>query len=137
MENSISRPDGVVIRPYTAADRPALREFAANDEFARPKLFQRQPRYGQYLADGLAHFYDLEPESTFVAEHRGDFIGNVLGTTDAKRADRLEETYTKRLRLKRGLLGHYGLPTWMVGLREVLSDHKPYPHNTRECDWAA
>ena len=30
-----------------------------------------------------------------------------------------------------------GITICGVGLREVLSDHKPYQHNTTECDWAA
>ncbi len=64
-------PDGVSIRPYRKPDREAARQFAANDEHERPRLLARHRRLGEYRADGLAHFFDPEPESMFVAEQDG------------------------------------------------------------------
>jgi GNAT superfamily N-acetyltransferase len=120
-------PEGILIRPYRKSDRQDVRQFAAHDEHERPQLSARYPGLGQYRADGLAHFYDLEPESLFVAEGDGEFIGNLLGTVDAAAADQREETYTLRLRRRRMLMGAYGLPLWLFcvirsGRAPLLSD---------------
>jgi len=124
------RPDGVVIRAYRESDREAVRQFAANDEHARPQLAAKHAGLGEYMADGLAHFFDLEPESMFVAEHDGQFIGNLLGTLDAELADQREETYTRRLRRRRMFQGAYGLPIWMIPLirsgRAPLESEPPH-----------
>lgn len=124
MPKTVQPPDGVVIRPYHTSDREAVRRFAANDEHERPRLLASFPGLGEYRADGLAHFYDLEPESFFVAEHNGDFIGNLLGTVDVAATEQREETYTRRLRRRRLLRGAYGIPLWLVPL--IRTDRAPH-----------
>jgi hypothetical protein len=52
----------------------------------------------------------------FVAEQDGELIGNLLGTVDVDLADQREETYTRRLRRRRLLLGAYGVPVWLIPL---------------------
>jgi GNAT superfamily N-acetyltransferase len=104
------------IRPYRKSDRDAVQQFAAADEHERPELLKKYPRLGDYRADGLAHYYDLEPESCFIAEVRGEFIGNLLGAVDAAVAEQREETYTRRLRRKRLFFGQYGLPVWLMSI---------------------
>ena len=87
-------------------------------------MLNQHPRYGLFLADGLAHFYDLEPESTFVAEHEGEFVGNLLGTMDTEQAEEREATYTRRLHRRQLLTGAYGLfPLWLLVL--VRTDRAP------------
>lgn len=103
-----------VIRPYRPSDRTAVRQFAAADEHERPELLKRYPRLGEYRADGLAHYYDLEPESCFIAEANGEFIGNLLGAVDVAVAERREEIYTRSLRRRRLFLGRYGIPLWLI-----------------------
>ena len=116
MAEAIHIPEGVIVRPYRKSDREDVRQFAANDEHERPELLKKFPRLGEYRADGLAHFYALKPESMFVAEHKGEFIGNLLGTVDAELADHREEIYTRRLRRRRLLFGAYGVPIWLIPL---------------------
>lgn len=103
-----------VVRPYHPTDRDAVRCLAANDEFERPSLLARCPKWGEYRADGLAHFYDLEPESCFVAEAGGDVVGNLLGTIDARRAEEREETFTRALHRRRMVQGAYGVPLFLI-----------------------
>ena len=132
-----SLEDGVLIRPYRESDREAVRQFAADDEHERPELLKKHPRLGQYRADGLVHFSDLEPESMFVAEHKGEFVGNLLGTVNVELADHREETYTRKLLRRRLFSGSYGLPVWLIPLIKtdrapLLSDpphvdHERYP----------
>ena len=82
----------------------------------RSEYLKKHPRLGDFRADGLAHYYDLEPESFFVAECNGEFAGNLLGAVDSLVSEQREETYTRRLRRKRLLSGAYGLPIWLVPL---------------------
>jgi len=62
------------VRPIAEGDRDAVGRLAAEDLYERPGLLRRFPRWGEYRADGLAHFYDAEPESCFVAVARGEVI---------------------------------------------------------------
>jgi len=50
-----------IIRSYTPADRPAVRRIYGMDEFARPRLQQKYPRYGEYLADCQVSPVSLPP----------------------------------------------------------------------------
>ena len=73
----------VEIRQYRDSDRENVRRFAAADEHERPEYLKKHPRLGDFRADGLVHYYDLEPESFFVAECCGEFVGNLLGAVDS------------------------------------------------------
>jgi len=64
-----------IIRPCAPIDRPSVRKIYGFDEFARPRLLQRYPRYGTYLADEMSYYPDYEPESLFVAEVEGQVVG--------------------------------------------------------------
>ncbi len=103
-----------VVRAYDVSDRDAVRCLAADDEFERPCLLARFPKWGEYRADGLAHFYDLEPESCFVAEAGGEVVGNLLGTVDARRAEEREKSFTRALHRRRTLHGAYGIPVFLI-----------------------
>ena len=121
MNRQTADDDAFVVRPYRPSDRDAARRFDAEDEFARPRLIEKHPRMGDYCADGLAHYRDLEPESCFVAEADGQFIGSLLGAIDAAVAEQREETYTRRLRRRRLMLGRYGIPTWLIPIIKTES----------------
>jgi hypothetical protein len=56
------------IRPYQFHDRAVVRTIDGTDEFARPQLMQKYSRMSLYLADSMSHYYDNEPNNTFVAE---------------------------------------------------------------------
>ena len=102
-----------IIRSFTAADRPAVRQIYGMDEFARPKLQQKYPLYGEYLADEMSYYPDYEPESLFVAEVEGQVVGALLGAVDTAR---FEQVYRQRIRpllLRRLLCGAYGWPGWL------------------------
>ena len=101
------------IRSYAPADRPAVRRIYGVDEFARPCLQQKYPRYGEYLADEMSYYPDYEPESLFVAEVDGQVVGALLGAIDTAR---FEQVYGRRIRpylLRRTLAGAYGWPGWL------------------------
>lgn len=102
------------VRPYQPSDRQAVRLFAAEDEFERPELYCRYPRMGQWRADGTAYSCDLEPESLFIAESNGEFIGALFGAADSETAGRRADKYVCRLRRRRLLLGAYGIPIWLI-----------------------
>ena len=102
-----------LIRSYTRADRPAVRRIYGMDEFARPHLQQKYPRYGEYLADEMSYYPDFEPESLFVAEVDGQVVGALLGAVDT---GRFEQVYNQRIRpllLHHLLRGAYGWPGWL------------------------
>ncbi len=106
------------VRPYERSDRPALRARllgAEPDEFGlHAGLVRGHPRMKAYFADGLSHYYDLEPESCFVAEENKKIIGNLFGAVDTTVAERREATHIRRLRRRKLLSGAYGVPTWLL-----------------------
>jgi hypothetical protein len=68
-------PDLVfTIRPYQPRDRVAVRNIYGTDEFAHQQLMQKYHRMSLYLADSMSHYYDIEPNSTFVAEVEAQVI---------------------------------------------------------------
>ncbi len=102
-----------LVRAYTLADRPAVRQIYGTDEFARPRLQQKFPRYSEYLADEMSYYPDYEPEILFVAEVDGQVVGALLGAMDTSR---FEQVYRERIRprlLRRMLRGAYGWPGWL------------------------
>jgi len=105
-----------IVRPYRLSDRQAVRQLAGEDEHARPVLTARYRGYRDYLADGLSHYYDLEPESMLVAEANGVIIGNLLGAVDTNATKKRGENHTHRLRRRRLFLGAYGVPIWLIGI---------------------
>jgi len=126
-----------IIRSYTPADRLAVRRIYGMDEFARPRLQQKYPRYGETLADEMSYYPDYEPESLFVAEVDGEVVGALLGAVDT---DRSEQVYQRRIRpylLRRILMGAYGWPGWLPavlrtewagrGIQASQVDRNQYP----------
>jgi GNAT superfamily N-acetyltransferase len=102
-----------IIRPYKSSDCLAVRKIYGMDEFARPRLLIKYPRYGEYLADEMSYYQDFESESLFIAEQNGHVVGALLGTVDTKR---FELIYQRKIRWRffwRGLLGAYGWPGWL------------------------
>lgn len=86
------------------------------DEFARPKLQQKYPRYGEYLADEMSYYPDYEPESLFVAEVDGQVVGALLGAVDT---EHFEHVYRRRIRpllARQTLSGGYGWPGWLPAI---------------------
>ena len=104
--------NGIVIRSYWREDCPGVRLIYGMDEFARPELQRRFPRMQDYLADSMAHYYEREPESTFVALVDGRVVGALLGAVDTRRCEREYEPRTRRLLWVRALTGKYGWPVW-------------------------
>jgi len=100
-----------------------VRQLAGEDEHARPALAEKYRGYKEYLADGLSHYYDVEPESMLVAEANGLVIGNLLGGVDTRVTAEREKTHLRRLRRKRLLLGAYGIPIWLIGV--IRTDRTP------------
>lgn len=74
----------IVIRPYEARDRAAIRRINYETAFLhKPHLFFDDP---EIVADALTRYFtDYEPGSCFVAEARNEVIGYVIGTLDIKR----------------------------------------------------
>ena len=108
------------VRPYLRADRPALRARmlgAEPGEFGlHAELVRRYPRMRTYCADGLCHYYDLEPESCFVAEASGAIIGNLFGAVNTTITEEREATYVRDLRRRKLLSGVYGIPVWLLSI---------------------
>ncbi|MBN2146399.1 MAG: GNAT family N-acetyltransferase [Anaerolineales bacterium] len=102
-----------LIRAYTAADRPAVRQIYGEDEFARPRLLQRYPRMSEYLADEMSYYPDYEPESLFVAELQGQVVGALQGAVDTARFEQLYQRHIRPLLFRRCLQGAYGWPDWL------------------------
>lgn len=102
-----------IIRPYKASDRLAVRKIYGMDEFARPRLLIKYPRYSEYLEDEMSYYPDFEPESLFVAERDGNVVGALLGAVDTQRFELFFQQKIRRMLLWRGLRGAYGWPGWL------------------------
>jgi GNAT superfamily N-acetyltransferase len=126
-----------IIRPYHAVDRPAVRRIYGMDEFARPRLQQKYPRYSEYLADEMSYYPDFEQESLFVAEVCGEVVGALLGAVDTARFQQVYQRRIRPLLLRRTLRGAYGWPGWLPAIlrtewagRKIEApkvDHDSYP----------
>jgi ribosomal protein S18 acetylase RimI-like enzyme len=114
------------IRPYQYHDRAAVRTIYGTDEFARPQLMQKYPRMNLYLADSMSHYYDNEPNSTFVAEVEAQVVGALLGTLDTEKNEQLFRKHIRPLLVKRTLLGKYGWPGFILS---ILKTHLASPRN--------
>jgi GNAT superfamily N-acetyltransferase len=110
----------MLIRPYHVQDRAVVRKIYGTDEFARPKLMQKYPRTKIFLADSMSHYFDHEPESTFVAEVDGRVVGALLGTLNTEKCEHTYRRYVRPLLIRKTLLGSYG---WPVFLLPVLKTH--------------
>ena len=105
-----------MVRAYLPSDRSAVRMIYGMDEFARPDLQQKYPRYSEYLADEMSYYPDYEPESLFVTEVDGQVVGALLGAVDTAH---FEQVYRQRicpLLLRRTLAGAYGWPGWLPAI---------------------
>lgn len=126
-----------IVRPYIPADRPAVRRIYGDDEFARPRLLKKFPRFGEYLADEMSYYPDYEPESLFVAEMNGQVVGALQGAVDTSRFAEVYQKHIRPLLLRRCLAGAYGWPGWLPAIlctewadREVKApsfNRKQYP----------
>ncbi len=105
-----------IIRPYTNADRPTGRKIYGSDEFARPKLLQEYPRYGEFMADEMSYYLDFEPESLFVAEVNERVVGALLGAVDTYRFERFYQKHIRPRLWSRLISGAYGWPGWVPTL---------------------
>lgn len=112
-QNKNASMTSYIVRHYTPVDRPSVRLIFGQDEFARPDLAKRYPRMTDFLADGMAPFYDEEPESCLVAVSGDQVIGALLGSLHLPTTDpRLKRNY--RRMFLRCLMGAYGWPGWLA-----------------------
>lgn len=126
-----------LVRAYLPSDRPAVRMIYGMDEFARPRLQYKYPRYSEYLADEMSYYPDYEPESLFVAEGDGRVVGALQGAVDTARFERVYQKRIRPLLLRRTLSGAYGWPGWLPAIlrtewagRQIIApkvDRKQYP----------
>jgi hypothetical protein len=73
------------VRPYAAADRPAVRRIACATAACGDAACVPLPD-GELLADLLTSYYtDREPQSAWVAEAAGDVVGYLTGCLDTRR----------------------------------------------------
>jgi hypothetical protein len=80
-----SREATAVIRPYTPADREAVREISRKTAY-RNRGSSTVFEDGELFADYWTRYYtDFEPESCLILEEDGRVIGYLLGTVDARR----------------------------------------------------
>jgi GNAT superfamily N-acetyltransferase len=105
--------ENLVVHSYQASDCFGIRAIFGDDEFARPTLNQRFPRYADYLADSLSHYIEYEPESTFVALVNEQVVGVLLGAVDTERVNDVYEPLTQKLLRTRIIKGMYDWPSWL------------------------
>lgn len=81
--------DNIIVRRFQPADRSAVRNIACETAFLEA-VEGRLIEDDEILADILTLYYtDYEPESCFVAVNDSEIIGYIIGTKNAKRADRI------------------------------------------------
>jgi GNAT superfamily N-acetyltransferase len=120
----------LTIRAYEVQYRADVRTIYGNDEFARPRLMQKHPRMCHYLADSLSHYFDPQPQSTFLAEVDDQVVGALLGTLDTEKCESIFRNRIRLLLIKRTLLGSYGWPGFLISILEthLASFHANRPH---------
>ncbi len=80
-----SREATGTIRPYTAADREAVRDIARRTAYRNrgsSAVFEDDELFADYWT---RYYTDFEPESCLILEEDGRIIGYLLGTVDARR----------------------------------------------------
>jgi GNAT superfamily N-acetyltransferase len=81
--------DNIIIRPYKAADRRAVRKIAYDTAFmgGSGEIFFSDE---EILSDFLTlYFTDHEPGSSFVAQSGDEVIGYLIGSRDSRKMDRI------------------------------------------------
>lgn len=79
----------MIVRKYTAADRPQVRQIAIDTAFVGQPASAFMDA-DEILADGLTlYFTDHEPESLFVSEENGKVVGYITGAVDTRIMDRV------------------------------------------------
>lgn len=84
-KRSRSREATGTIRPYTPADREAVREIARRTAYRNrgsSAVFEDDELFADYWT---RYYTDFEPESCLILEEDGRVIGYLLGTVDARR----------------------------------------------------
>jgi GNAT superfamily N-acetyltransferase len=99
------------VRPYTPADREAVREICyVTGYIGEPVDWQYRDR--ESFADLFTSYYtDAEPESAFVADHEGAVGGYLLGCVDTTQAWNPAVVFGRHLR--RGLMFRPGTAGWV------------------------
>lgn len=90
----------VLIRPYRAGDRPAVRELCADTGFLSNPIdpvFQDRELFADYLT---AYYTDCEPESSFVCEMDGVVKGYIMGCRHPARQRRYEAWHNALLAVR-------------------------------------
>jgi len=104
------------VHPYQPQDRADGRAIYGMDEFARPQLMQKYPRMSRYLADSMSHYFDHEPQSTFVAEAEGRVVGALLGALDTEKCESTFRRQIRPLLFRNVILGRYGWPGFLLSI---------------------
>jgi ribosomal protein S18 acetylase RimI-like enzyme len=101
MEPPAPRPPHL-IRPYTPADRPAVRAICADTGFLGQPIdavFEDRELFADYLT---SYYTDAEPEATFVCELDGEVKGYAMGSRFPRRKAAYEARHLPLL-VARGL----------------------------------
>jgi GNAT superfamily N-acetyltransferase len=82
MESDIAAKEEIIIRAYKKEDREAIRKICCDTAFmGQPMEIFFDDR--EILADIFTLYYtDYEPESTFVADFKGNVVGYLIGCKD-------------------------------------------------------
>ena len=102
-----------IIRPYQPSDRLAVRAIYGMDEFARPRLQQKYPRYGEYLADEMSYYPDTSRRACSWRRWRGRSPGRCWGRWTAGVSSGFTSEHIRPWLLRRTLSGAYGWPGWL------------------------
>lgn len=82
MKRPLCLAPGTAIRPYAAADRPAVREICCRTAFRNAgsdRFFEDREVFADF---GTRYYTDYRPEDVVIVEQEGEVIGYLLGCFD-------------------------------------------------------
>jgi ribosomal protein S18 acetylase RimI-like enzyme len=82
----------VTLRPYTPADRAAVRELCCDAAYGDVPLESFYPDRALFADLMTCYYLEWEPESSWVAEADGRVVGYLLGCRDTRRQRRVQLT---------------------------------------------
>lgn len=121
--------DEIIIRPYEAADRQAVRQICYETGFMGSSIASQYGDFESYADIFSAYYTDQEPDLAFVATQSGQVVGYALSALDSRKVwspmmVALRHAITRLACFRAGTFRFYLRSTYDL-LRDLGSRHRP------------